>query len=67
MAHSNNILIPWLWSSIILKGEIIEMSSKNAKSEVFVRFLRKIEKKYAKKKIRLYLDNLVVHKSKKAK
>lgn len=50
-----------------LNGEVIEMSSKEAKAPAFVRFLRKIEKKYKKERVIIYLDNLSVHKSKKVK
>lgn len=49
-----------------IKGEIIEMSSKDPKAKAFVRFLRKIRKKH-KGTIWLYLDNLPVHKSAKVK
>jgi transposase len=50
-----------------MKGEIIQMTSKEAKAPVSVRFLHKILKKYPGKDIILYLDNLSVHKSKKVK
>lgn len=50
-----------------MNGEIIEMSSKEAKTPAFVRFLRNIEKKYRSERIVIYLDNLPVHKSRKVK
>lgn len=50
-----------------LSGEIIEMSSKDAKAPAFVRFLHKIDKKYRDESVVIYLDNLPVHKSAKVK
>lgn len=46
-----------------LDGEIVQMTSKESKDTQFVKFLSKIERKYPRKKIRIYLDNLIVHKS----
>lgn len=46
-----------------MDGEIIQMTSKEAKAQAFVLFLNKIAKKYSHKNILLYLDNLPVHKS----
>lgn len=48
-------------------GEIIQMSSKEAKAPALVRFLHKIDKKYPKELIVLYWDGLPVHKSRKVK
>jgi transposase len=45
------------------KGEVIQMASKESKAPAFVRFLRKIDKKYRHAAIIIYLDNLLVHKS----
>jgi transposase len=46
-----------------LKGEVIQMSSKEAKSPAFIRFLKRIMLRYPKRKIWVYADNLPVHKS----
>lgn len=46
-----------------LKGEVIQMSSKESKSPAFVRFLKRIVLRYPRKKIWIYTDNLPVHKS----
>lgn len=46
-----------------LKGEVIQMSSKESKSPAFVRFLKQIVLRYPRKKIWIYTDNLPVHKS----
>lgn len=50
-----------------LGGRVIEMSSKNSKADAFVSFLGKTCRSYADKNIRIYLDNLPVHKSGKVK
>jgi transposase len=48
-----------------LQGELVEMSSSGSKAGVFVKFLKKVRKKFKGKRIWLYLDNSRVHKSKK--
>jgi transposase len=45
-----------------LKGEITELSSKFSKSLAFIKFLKKLRTRY-KGRLRIYLDNLPVHKS----
>lgn len=46
-----------------LKGELTQMTSSRSKDVDFIRFLRKIEDKYQKKRVWIYLDNIWVHKS----
>ena len=46
-----------------INGKIIQLSSKEAKSPAFIRFLRKIEKSHPNIDIWIYLDNSKVHKS----
>ncbi len=46
-------------------GDIIQMTSKESKTPAFIRFLNKIAKKYHNKNVKLYLDNLPVHKARK--
>lgn len=48
-------------------GEIIQWGNKSAKKISFVKFLDKIWKKHPRKLVRIYLDNLPVHKSGKVK
>lgn len=48
-----------------LTGEIIQMSSAEAKAPAFIRFLRKVEKKYPNKTVWLYIDKGPVHRAKK--
>lgn len=45
------------------KGEVLQMTSEEAKAPGFIQFLnRKIVKKYPRKTVWMYLDNLPVHK-----
>jgi len=46
-----------------LKGEVIQMSSKESKAPALTKFLGKVNDKYLKKQIWIYMDNLPVHKS----
>ena len=48
-------------------GDIVQMTSKDAKAPTFIRFLNKIIKKYRGKNVVIYLDNCSVHRSKKVK
>jgi len=48
-------------------GEVIQLASKDAKADAFVRFLKKVCAKHSRKKVWLYLDNCRVHHSKKVK
>lgn len=48
-----------------LKGEVIQMSTKESKSDAFIKFLKKALHKYSGNRIWMYADNLRVHKSKK--
>jgi len=50
-----------------IKGEVIQMASKESKAPAFVKFLHKIDTKYRHAAIIIYLDNLPVHKSAKVK
>ena len=50
-----------------INGDTIQMQSKSAKSDAFVRFLQKISAKYPDNIVWLYLDNGQVHKSVKVK
>lgn len=45
------------------KGEVTQLTSKESKSFIFVRFLHRIASKYRRKKVWIYLDNLPAHKS----
>lgn len=44
-------------------GDIIQMTSKDSKAPIFIKFLNKINKKYSNKKVIIMLDNCRVHKS----
>ncbi len=46
-----------------LDGTVIEMSSRKSKAPSLVRHLKKIRRTYPEVRIRIYLDNLPVHKS----
>jgi len=48
-----------------LNGDVVQMSSAEAKAPAFIRFLRKVEKKYADKTVWLYLDKGPVHRARK--
>jgi transposase len=50
-----------------IKGEVIQMSSRESKSPAFVRFLRKIRLAYPRKRIWIYTDNLLAHRSRKTR
>lgn len=50
-----------------LKGEVIEMSTKEAKTPAFVRFLEKTLKQYPRRRIWMYLDRGPVHRSAKVR
>lgn len=48
-------------------GQIIQMTSGQAKTPTFIKFLKKIKSKFPDKNVWIYLDNLPVHKSNKVK
>jgi len=50
-----------------LKGEVLQMSSKESKSGAYITFLKKALNKYPRRHIWMYADNLRVHKSRKVK
>lgn len=50
-----------------LSGEVIQLASKDAKADAFVRFLKKVCAAHPRKRVWLYLDNCRVHHSKKVK